>query len=104
MAKGWNESPARVYQTVDSQNRVVWIEVNFNLTTLAIVNPGVTVHRDPGCEWDILVLGFDEVRHRTEFPIPEGDTTIGRGQLNGAGFSTVQDITDAGITFQKSVV
>lgn len=102
MAKGWNESPARVSYSTDRNGLHVWIEVNFNLSTLAIVNPGITVHRDPGCLLDILVLGLDEVRGRTEFPIPEGDTGIGRGQLNGAGFSTVQDITDAGITYRSS--
>lgn len=102
MAKGWNETPARVYQSMDSNGLIVWVEVNFNLSTLAIVNPGVTVHRDPGCELTYLVLGFDEVRHRTEFgPVADGDTTIGRGQLNGAGFDTVQDVTNAGIYFQK---
>ena len=104
MAKGWNESPARVYYSVDRNGLPVWIDVNFNLSTLAIVNPGVNVHRDPGCLLDILVVGLDEIRGRTEFPIPEGDTQISRGQLNGAGFSTVQDLSDAGFTFRSSVV
>lgn len=104
MAKGWNTSPARVYQAFDEQNRSVWIEVNFNLSTLAIINPGALIHRDPECALDTLVLGLDAVRNRTEFPIPEGDTTMSRGQLNGAGFSTVQDVTDAGITFRNSTV
>lgn len=82
----------------DYMNRKVSITVTFNPTTLAIVAPGLTGHRDVGCLYDRCVIGRIEDGTRRVFLIPEGDFDVTRVQLSNFGFDLITDITNSGFT------
>ena len=101
MAKGWNDGTWSV-RFADYLDRGVTLTVPYNTSTLAISNPGLTCVRDPGCLFDTLIVGRVEDGTRRTWPIPEGTTNVNRAQLAQEGFSTIQNVTDAGVTMGRS--
>ena len=89
--------PARVspaeYRYVDSSARVVSILVHFNLSTLAIINPGLQGNKQAGCVFTNVQIGRETDPGGIKiFPLPDGAFGVNRTQLANAGFSFITDI------------
>jgi hypothetical protein len=85
-----------VQQWDDNFGKLIRLSVAFNVTTRAIT--GVTVFRDPGCQWTHVLIGVgaDGVPDHSEkaISVPEGTTVLTAQQLNvlaNRGLSTIDD-------------
>lgn len=84
------------YDTADSEGRRVHVDIHFDTTTLAIINPGLEGTRDVGCLYTKIQIG--RTTGIKTFDIPEGAFSVTRQQLSNQGFSTITDVTDANFT------
>lgn len=87
----------------DYQDRRIAVQIVFNTSTLAIVNPGLSGTRDVGCLYDRVLIGRPDGTMKV-FLIPEGNFGVNRQQLANQGFSTIQQVVDANITFGTTEV
>lgn len=84
------------WRFADSEGRVVTVNIYFNTSTRAIINPGMDGNREVGCLYGTVQIGTDpDIR---SFPIPEGDFTVGRAQLANQGFATIDDVLNLNFT------
>jgi hypothetical protein len=84
------------YDTADNAGRRVHVDIFYNTTTLAIINPGLTGTRDAGCLYATVQIGRDpDIK---TFPIPEGSFSVTRTQLANQGFATIDDVQAANFT------
>lgn len=84
----------------DYLGRKIHIEIPYNTTTKAIVNPGLTGTRDAGCHYDFIQIGRAEDPNGIKvFPIPDGSFSVNRAQLGQQGFDTIADLDAANVTF-----
>lgn len=90
-------SPWR-YETADHMGRYVRIEIAFNVSTRAIVNPGLTGTRDAGCLYTRVIIGRTGIETTKEFGIPEGSFSVSRTQLAGQALTTLDDILGLNFT------
>lgn len=97
MARGTWVSPW-TYSTSDYQGKRVTVQITFNNTTLAIVNPGLTGVRDAGCLYDRVLIGRPSDGTLKVFLIPEGSFNVGRVQLSNQGFNTIVQVTESNFT------
>lgn len=101
MARGVWTTPWQM-TFADSNGKRVTVSVPFNESTLAIVAPGLTGNREPGCLYDRCVVGRVEDGTRRVWLIPAGDFGVTRQILANRGFSTIVDISEAGFTLGVS--
>lgn len=87
----------------DNLGKFINITVTFNESTRAIT--GITVHRDPGCQWTHILIGLgdDGVPDHSDksIAVPEGTTVLTAQQLTflaSRGLSTIEDIEGLNIT------
>jgi hypothetical protein len=97
MPRGTWASPW-TYSTSDANGKRVTVQVPFNNSTLAIVNPGLSGTRDPGCLYDRVLIGRVADGNQKVWLIPEGDFSVGRAQLANQGFSTIVQLAESGFT------
>lgn len=86
------------WEAADYLGRKVAIDVAFNTSTRAIVNPGLTGTRAVGCLYSTIIIGIPGSGAEKTFAIPEGSFSVGRAQLSNNGFSTIDDILNANFT------
>jgi hypothetical protein len=82
----------------DYLGRTVAVDVFFNTSTRAIINPGLTGTRDVGCLYQSIIIGKPLSGTEKTFPIPEGAFSVGRPQLANNGFATIDDVINANFT------
>lgn len=95
MPKGVWTSPI-VYSGVDEEDRRASVSFTFNTSTLAFVEPGLTGTRDVGCIWDRMIFSTNNLEIQRVVLIPEGEFSAPVDWINGLGFTTMKQITDAG--------
>lgn len=84
------------WRFADYAGRVVTMNVYFNTTTRAIINPGMDGNREAGCIFGTVQLGYEP--DLKTFPIPEGNFSVGRAQLSNQGFNTIDDVLNTNVT------
>ena len=89
------------YETADYQGLKVKVDIAFNTSTMAIVNPGLSGTRDVGCLYDRVVIGRPDGVQKV-FLIPEGAFNVGRAILSNQGYSTIDQVTAGGFTVGTS--
>lgn len=101
MATGPITSPYRV-EIPDNYGKVIWIEFPFDSVTRAL--SGATVHRDSGCQWNIIYVGVGgdgtvETSPRL-FNLRGivGERSFTAGQLSAQGLSTIEHVLVQQIT------
>lgn len=91
------------FDITDYQGLKIHIEVPYNTSTKAIVNPGLTCQRDAGCHYNQIQIGREgEGAGIRVFPIADGETSVNRAQLSNNGFDTIIDLDGANVTFGHS--
>lgn len=86
------------YEAADYLGRKVHVDIAFNTSTLAIINPGLTGTRDAGCLYATVIIGMPNSGNEKTFAIPEGSFSVSRAQLAAQGFSTIDDVVNANFT------
>lgn len=99
-AKGDPITSPYVYDSgPDANGKSLTCAFSFNNNNRSL--SGAVVHRDPGCLYVAVLVGDPNgtpVRVPASGSIPEGDTSISKGQLSANGFSTVEDVLALQIT------
>src|ERR1041385_1923250 len=100
MAKGDPISSPYVYDSgADWQGRHLTATFSFNNGNRNL--SGLVVHRDPGCAYVAVLVGNPNgtpTRIPSSGSIPNGDTNVTQGQLNAAGFTTIENVLALQIT------
>lgn len=101
-----NPQPATspwVWETADSQGEVLRVTITFSQTTRAIT--GITVFRDPGCDFTQLLVGLGTGNNPNAtdkaIDIPDGTTVLTAQRLNqlaNRGMDTIEDVQAFQIT------
>jgi hypothetical protein len=84
------------WRFADYAGRVVTLNVYFNTSTRAIINPGMDGNREAGCLANEVQFGWEPNIKR--FPIPEGNFSVSRTQLANQGFNTIDDVLNGNVT------
>ena len=99
-ARGDVEPSPWVSRFADYQGNAITLTVNFNDTTRAILN--ASVQRDEACVFTKILFGVgpDGIPDNTEtqFTIPAGPSSIGRGAFVAFGFDKIEDLRTVQIT------
>lgn len=101
MPKGWNDG-AWSSTFADYMGRTVALSCPYNVNNGNLLQPGLTIVRDAECIMDTLIVGRVEDGTRRTWPIAPGTTQVSAPQLATQGFSTIQDVTSAGVTVGRS--
>ena len=102
MARGVWVSPWSM-RVVDYAGAAIEITIAFNTSTLAIIAPGLVGYRDPACLYDRVLIGRPGGGMRVA-RVPDCDFAFGPAVMANRGFSTIQQVVDANITFGVSEV
>lgn len=98
MAKGDPPTSPYHWEDADYLGRKVSIDIFFNNSTFAIINPGLTGTRDVGCLYSQVIFGQPGSGTEKTFAIPEGNFSVGRAQLANQGFSNINDVINTNFT------
>lgn len=101
MAKGDPlPSPLNYYKSGDYLGRQVWIIINWNTTTRALIS--AIVHRDTGCLYNKIILDNPNDAQKAKplvLPVDgAGDKTFSAAQMSAQGLNTIDDIITVQVT------
>lgn len=90
-----------VFQSGDYLGNVIRIQIPFDESTTGptahLINGPASVHKDPECLWNNILIGPPAGIHIT-IAVPNGDNSYTLAQVNGVGLTTYEQLNSLNIT------